>query len=603
MTSSRATRIIKGLVGVLTLLFLVFAGSGLYLYGLYQDLPDVEFSEEGLPVARTSVVYASDGSVIAEWHGVEDRTPVTLEQIPETLRDAVIAVEDERFYEHNGVDVEAIVRAFRSNAEAGTIVQGGSTITQQLVKLLSGEGERTLVRKMREALLAYELEARTDKDRVLEAYLNLVYFGHGWYGVEAASQNYFGKAALELDVAEAAMLAAIIRSPGAYSPKIDPEAARQRRDLVIGKMEEQGYIDPATAQEARNRDIVLAPPRDMPEVAPHFVELVKQDLIDRLGVEAVFGGGLRVHTTLDPSLQALAEQSAASVLPSPDDPDVAIVCIDHSSGAVRAMVGGRDFEVNQFNLAAQGRRQPGSAFKPFVLTAAMASGLSPERTFSTAPYSIQVTDGTWNVENYEGAFPNTTLTLRDATVWSVNTVFARLVIEIGAEPVVEMASRMGIETTLSPNPAIALGGLTTGVSPLEMASAYGTIASGGVRREPMVVSRVADEQGGVLYEAETEATRVIPEALAVEVSKILHEVITRGTGTAADIGVWAAGKTGTTQSYRDAWFVGYSGNLVTSVWVGYAEGQVDMLDIRGTRVSGGTFPARIWRAYMSQAIE
>ena len=603
MPQSRAARIIKGLTVVLSALFVVFVGAGLYLYGLYQDLPALDFEAGDLPAARTSVVYARDGSVIAEWHGEQDRVPVTLSEVPESLRQAVIAIEDERFYTHNGVDVEAIVRAFRSNTEAGEVVQGGSTITQQLVKLLSEEDDRTLIRKLREALLAYQLEARTDKERVLEAYLNLAYLGHGWYGVESAAQNYFGKPAVDLDIAESAMIAAIIRSPGRYSPKVDPEAALARRNLVISKMEEQGYLNAVEAAQTRAEEVVLAAPKEVPEIAPYFVEYVKQDLIDRLGVDAVFGGGLRVHTTLDPALQRTAEAAAASQLSGASDPEVAIVAIDHTSGAVLAMVGGRDFEASQYNLAAQGRRQPGSAFKPFVLAAAMESGVSANTRYPTSPYAVRVTDGTWRVENYEGAFPDTVLTLREATVWSVNTVYARLVIDLGADAVVDTASRMGITTELEPNPAIALGGLTEGVTPLEMAAAYGTIAAGGVSRRPIVVSKVTDEAGNSVYEAPDTSERALPEGLAIELSRILNDVVERGTGTAAGFGQWAAGKTGTTQSYRDAWFVGYSGELVTSVWVGYPEGQVEMDDVHGIRVSGGTYPARIWRAFMSEAVE
>jgi penicillin-binding protein 1A len=335
-------------------------------------------------------------------------------------------------------------------------------------------------------------------------------------------------------------------------------------------------------------------------VAPFFVEWVKQDLIDRLGAEAVFGGGLRVHTTLDPAVQARAEAARQAVLPGAEDPEVALACLEHETGNVIAMVGGRDFATNQFNLAAQGRRQPGSAFKPFVLAAAMREGVSPEAVFDTSPYTVEVEDGTWRVDNYEGAFPDSRLTLRDATVWSVNAVYARLVIQVGPEVVAETAHDMGITTPIEPNPAIALGGLTQGVSPLEMASAYGTIASGGIRHEPTVVSSVTDEEGDIVYEAPEDGERVLPEPLAVEISRILHEVVTRGTGAGADIGSWAAGKTGTTQSYRDAWFVGYSGDLVTAVWVGYPQGQVEMTDVHGIRVSGGTYPATIWRQFMSK---
>jgi len=580
----------------------MFTAAAAYLYVLYQDLPEIDASSVAAQSAETSIVYAADGSVLAEWHGEEDRKIVSMEEIPDVLRYAVVAVEDQRFFEHHGVDITALLRAVKTDVEEGGYAQGGSTITQQLVKLMCEDDERTLSRKIREALMAFQVEAETDKDKVLEAYLNLVYFGHGRYGVESASRYYFGKSVSDLDLPEAAVLAGVIRSPGNYSPATEPESAKARRDLVISIMEEQDYVSVSDAREARATEIELAPPEDVPSVAPHFVEFVKQQLIDELGVDAVFSGGLQVYTTLDPLLQEGAVTAAASVLPYSDDPEVGLVCLEHQTGRVRAMVGGRDFSVSQFNLAVQSHRQPGSAFKPFVLAAALDAGIDPETIYETSPYTVEIEDGTWSVDNYEGGFPEGVLTLRDATVWSVNAVYARLVIQIGADAVVEMAHAMGITSALEPNPAIALGGLTEGVSPLEMASAYGSIASGGNKTSPSAILRVTGSDGETLLEPSPISTRAIPEETAVEMSMILHEVIERGTGAGADIGTWAAGKTGTTQSYRDAWFVGYCEDLVTSVWVGYAEGQVEMEDVHGIRVSGGTFPAQIWREFMSRAI-
>jgi penicillin-binding protein 1A len=600
MTTARATLVLKALTGVLSALFVLSAAVAAYLYVLYQGLPTLEVVPGGDAVPQTSLVYAADGSVIAEWHGEQDRTAVRIDDIPQHVRDAFVAAEDRRFYDHHGVDMGAIVGSLRRGSSEP--VQGGSTITQQIVKLMLSEGERTYVERLREALLAYQLEARTDKEKVLETYVNLVYFGHGWYGVEAAAQNYFGVSAGELDVAQAALLAAVVRSPGRYSPLLDPEAALARRNLVLSHMEEGGFITPSEASAARASDVVLAPPREVPEVAPHFVEYVKQDLIERLGVEAVFQGGLRVYTTLDTRMQGEAERVARAVLPGEGDPEVALVCLDHRTGEVLAMVGGRDFEANQFNLAVQGRRQPGSAFKPFVLVAALEAGVSPDARYSTAPFSTEVEDGVWEVENYEGGFPRGTLTLWDATAHSVNAVFARLIIEVGAEAVVDAAGRMGISSPLEANPAIALGGLGEGVSPLEMASAYGTVASSGLRTEPTGIERVTDAAGDTLFTVAPVAERAVAEDVAVQTSLMLHEVVERGTGTRAKLDEWAAGKTGTTQEYRDAWFVGYSGDLVAAVWVGYAEGQVEMVDVGGIRVSGGSFPATIWRDFMKKAL-
>ncbi|MDA3937151.1 MAG: PBP1A family penicillin-binding protein [Actinomycetota bacterium] len=600
--ANRFTTALKVLAGVLAGLLLVFLVAGVYMFRLSETLPDLEVDPTALEAPRTSVVYASDGSVLAEWHGEQDRTVVPLADMPLALQHAVVAIEDERFYEHNGVDLRAIARAFSINAEAGDVRQGGSTITQQLVKILFTDGERTMTRKIREALLAYELESKADKEEVLETYLNLVYFGHGSYGVESAANRYFGKAASELELHESALIAAIIKSPGRYSPIEDPEEAQERRDVVLAKMRQLGYITRAEETAARSHALEIAPPAEIAEVAPYFVEYVKQDLIDRLGADEVFKGGLRVYTTLEPALQRQAESAAHSVLNLADDPEVAVVSIQHSTGHIVSMVGGRDFSVNQFNLAVQGRRQPGSAFKPFVLVRALEEGVRPEQVFSAAPYSVEVKDGTWHVENYENSFAASTLTLRAATNWSVNAVYARLIMLVGAEDVVVTAQKMGITSPLEPNPAIALGGLTTGVSPLEMASSYGTIATTGLRVEPTAILRVTDDSDNLLFESVYSAERVLTEGVATQASLMLHDVIEVGTGGAARIDEWAAGKTGTTQSWRDAWFVGYAGDLSTAVWVGYSEGQVDMTDVHGIRVTGGSFPAQIWAGYMSSAL-
>lgn len=601
MASRRLTSTLQTAAVVLTVILALLLGAGTYLYGISQTLPAVGEQVE-VRTPRTSVVYAADGSVLAKWHGEQDRTYVPLASIPVVMRNAVIAIEDERFYEHSGVDAEAIGRALRVNAETGGYAQGGSTITQQVVKLLFTDGERSLERKIREALLALELETKTGKDLVLETYLNLVYFGEGAYGVEAASQRYFGHSASTLTLPEAALLAGVIRAPNRYAPSKDVAVAQQRRDVVLRKMAELGYIDAAQRAEAVATPVVVTPARDVPEVAPYFVEYVKQSLIDELGAEAVFGGGLRVYTTLDPRLQAAAESAAYGVLDRAGDPESAVVCIDHGTGAVLAMVGGRDFSVDQFNLAAQGRRQPGSAFKPFVLVTALQQGVKAGDRFAATPYEVEVTDGIWKVQNYENSVTSGELTLASATNWSVNTVYARLIMRVGAENVVATAKAMGITSPLEPHPAIALGGLTTGVSPLEMASAYGTIAAGGMHVAPSGILQVQDDEGTTIWAPDRTPVRAIEGPVATEASRMLHDVVEQGTGSGARLATWAAGKTGTTQQWRDAWFVGYSGNIVTSVWVGYPEGQVPMTDVHGIRVTGGSFPAMIWKRFMDVAV-
>lgn len=596
----RMTTILKASAWVLVALILTSLAAGAYLVLLSKSLPDLSVDEDSIKTARTSVVYAADGSVLAEWHGEQDRTVVPFDEMPQHLRSAVVAIEDRRFYQHSGVDMEAVARALRINAAAGGIEQGGSTITQQLVKILFTDGKRTLTRKIREALLASQLSAKADKNKVLEIYLNTVYFGDGAYGAESAARHYFGKHVSSLSLAESATLAGVIRSPSRYSPTSSPDEALRRRNLVLKELLSQGYISEPEAQVARTSPLGLAKPKEAGQVAPFFVEYVKQELIARLGADKVYSGGLRVYTTLEPGLQSLAEASAKQ-LSLKNDPEVALVAVRFSTGDVLAMVGGRNYSTNQFNLAVQGRRQPGSAFKPFVLVTALEQGIRPEHVFSAAPYRVRVTDGIWDVQNYENKITQGSLTLRAATNWSVNAVYARLIMKVGPENVVKTARKMGITAPLEANPAIALGGLSKGVSPLEMASAYGTLASGGMRVVPTGIVSVTDDRGRKIYGPAPKPTRVLSRPTAMQASLMLHDVIEQGTGTAAKIGTWAAGKTGTTQSYRDAWFVGWAGDISTAVWVGHSAGQVPMTRVHGIAVTGGSFPAHIWKQFMGGA--
>lgn len=574
---------------------------GTYFYTLSATLAGATVDSIARTSKRTTVVYAADGTAIDEWHGVEDRKIVKMGRINPYLVDAVIAVEDHRFYEHHGFDIQGIFRALSRNTAAGEVREGGSTITQQLAKLLFTGGDRTLSRKIRELVLANQLELQVSKADVLELYLNTVYFGNGAYGVERASERYFGKTADSLTVAEGALLAGLIRSPTAYDPVRNPQQAKERRDLVLRLMREQSKITATEWREATAAPIVITPPLETASIAPHFVDTVRQELIDVLGAERVYGGGLSVYTTIEPAIQQEAEK-AASVFSS-DEPEVALVALRPSTGHVVAMVGGRDFSANQFNLAVQGKRQPGSAFKPFVLVAALEEGISPKTVIDASPFTVEVKDGTWHVQNYENRRTAGSLTLSAATRWSVNAVFARLIMKITPERVVDVARRMGIESPLDPDPAIALGGLTRGVSPLEMASAYGTLANKGEHTEPTCILRVVDDQGVIIYQPEPASKRAVDKSIASAAGSVLHGVIEDGTGSAAKIDSWAAGKTGTTQSYRDAWFVGWSEDLSTAVWVGFPEAQVAMEDVGGKPVTGGSYPARIWSTFMKKAVE
>ena len=587
-------------IALFAVALLAFAASAGLMW-LATTLPDLDTAPPGLGAPRTSIVYAADDSVIAEWHGGQDRKVIPLTSIPKAMRDAVVAAEDPGFYAHAGLASGAVSKALgMSTADGG----GRASITQQLVKMIMAQQKRTFVQKVREVLMAYLLETRSSKDKVLEAYLNLAYFGDGRYGVESAARGYFAKPASELTLSEAATLAGIIDLPTKAAPTNDLKLATLRRDAVLIKMRDLGTITSEAEVAARKTPVALnkSTLTDAAKIAPHFVEYVKQELIAKLGSQAVYTGGLRVYTTLRPAVQRQAEAAVASVLTAPTDPEAAVVSVIPATGEIVAMIGGRDFKTGQFNLAAQGRRQPGSAFKPFVLVAALEKGVSPDRQFETSPLSVKVKDGMWNVTNYENGFTTGQLTLRAATDWSVNAVFARLVLEVGPASVVDAAKRMGITTPLNADPAIALGGLTNGVSPLEMASAYGTLASGGMRVEPTAIRMVSDGSGRVVLKPKTIPKRAVGQDVAAQVSGMLHDVVERGTGINARFGGWAAGKTGTTQSYRDAWFVGYSGDLCTAVWVGYRQAQIDMTDVRGIKVAGGTFPAAIWGRYTGAAL-
>jgi len=562
------------------------------------DLPDLSKGPE--PLAETSVIYDRDGQVLVELHAEQNRTYVALATIPLPLRQAVIATEDQRFYEHEGVDPLGILRALWVDITQGKR-HGGSTITQQYVVNTFVKRENTITRKVKEAILAYRLEDSYTKDEILERYLNTIYYGHGAYGVQAAADTYFGKDVSELTVAECAMIAGVIKSPGDYSPRNDMEAAKGRRDTVLGQMLELGFVDQATHDAAVAEVITVAAPKPVNTKAPYFVEWVKQLLIDEYGPDAVFKGGLRVTTTIDMKKQAAAEKAITSILNKESDPSASLVAVDPATGQVLAMVGGKDFNTQQFNIAVQGRRQPGSSFKPFVLVTALEKGITAAQAYESGPARLNIPGGqVWKVTGSSSGGP---MRLRVATEKSINSVFAQLILTVGADKTVETGTRMGLTSEIEAVPAIALGGLRNGVSPLEMASAYGTLANGGVHVEPYGIVEVKDVAGTVLFHAEEKATEAISPAVAYLATDILKGVISKGTGTAAKIGRPAAGKTGTTQEYRDAWFVGYTPDLAASVWVGFPEGQKEMTNVHGRKVTGGSFPAEIWAAFMKAALK
>ena len=580
------------------------------------------------PLAQTSFVYAADDSIITPLHAVEDRVVLSSSQIPAPIRDAVVAIEDRRFYLHHGVDGRAIVRATYVNVRDGWIAEGGSTITQQLVKNLYTGGDRTISRKVSEAMLAWQLEDRLSKDEILTRYLNTVYFGQGAYGVQAAAQAFFDVDARRLDLARSAFLAGLITSPGHFDPYEYPRRARGRRDVVLRLMREQGMISAAQRRRAASQPIRLhkAAPLGRSDY-PYFVDYLKEWFLtnpafgdtreDRYRL--LFTGGLRIHTTLRPDVQEASQRAVDSVLSYGDDPSAAVTVLDPRNGHVLAMVGGdvrdywRDRDAGRVNLAtARGGtgRQSGSAFKPFALVAALENGLSPTETFS-APSSLQLpleNGGLWQVTNAEGTGYGT-MTLRSATVNSVNTVYAQLIDRVGADTVVDVARRMGLRCCrqvsnpnrpLKPLVSAVLG--SNEVNTLEMASAYGTLATGGLRSRPVPVSRITDARGTVLWEADTTPERVLDPQVTSVANEVLSEAVLFGTGTAANIGRPQLGKTGTAMDHSDAWFVGAIPQMAAAVWIGFPEGQIRMEPPR-TRITvyGGTWPAQIWRILMLEA--
>jgi penicillin-binding protein 1A len=570
-------------------------------------LPDLAHMRPLAQPERTQV-YDRNGKLIDVLHDEQDRIVVPLSSMPKILQDAVLAAEDQRFYQHHGIDDRGILRAVVANLVQGETVQGGSTITQQLVRNAYPDlQDRSLVRKVKEASLAAQLEERMTKAQILEAYLNRVYFGAGYYGVEAASRGYFGKHATELSVAQAATLAGVIREPERANLRTAPQRATQRRDTVLQQMAKLRMITPAQASAAESTPMKVEPQRDNDDNYPWFMDALKRQLLadPRLGDTVaernreLYEGGLRIDTTLDPTMQKQAEQAAANWRPA-SGPDVAIVSIDPRSGAVRALVGGRDFQKRKYNLAVQAERQAGSSFKPFVLAAALNAGISPDSQWESSGFSGTVCGVPWSVSNYEGGGSGR-ITLREATARSVNGVYARVMAQLCPAKVVSMAERLGVSVLDSQahDPSIALG--TANVTPMEMASAYATFADLGVYHQPVLFTRIS-HHGKTLIENSTKGEQRISPELAYQVTDVLKGVVQRGTGTAAALGRPVAGKTGTTQDYRDAWFVGYTPQLSTAVWMGNPEQEEPMTDVGGIRVTGGSYPARIWHDFMAAAL-
>jgi penicillin-binding protein 1A len=584
-------------------------------------LPNLEDTLAGAQkLAESSYIYAADGSLITGLHEEQNRESIPIDQVPLHVQQAAVAIEDSRFFEHSGVDLRAIVRAFLRNTAEGRVVEGGSTITQQYIKNALIVRGRTLRGKIDEAALAWQLEQKYSKGEILELYLNTVYFGEGAYGIEAAAETFFAKHARELTVPEGALLAGLIRSPTRYDPYKDPDAAIGRRNLVLTKMREQGYISAgASAAAAKTKPALRKAAKVERYPAAYFVEYVK-DLVQRdprfdiLGssvedrVNALFKGGLRIHTTIDLRMQRIAEQASKAVLPYAKDPHNAFVALDPRTGGILAMVGGRDFfdtkdPYAKFNLAVQSRRQPGSSFKPFTLVAALEEGIPLERIYrGGSVITIDLPSGPWVVHNYESLSFGSRLSLREATIKSVNVVYAQVIKDVGAAKVVDVAQRMGITSPLKPLASIAIG--TEEVSPLELASAYAPLANGGSAAPPVAITSITDSAGKVLYESKYAKRKVLEPQVVALALDALKDVIAKGTGRREQLGRPAAGKTGTADQYHDAWFAGMTPQIVAVSWVGFPRAQIPMYPpTTRIKVVGGSWPGQIWKTFMLQALQ
>ena len=561
-------------------------------------------------LSQNSFVYASDGSLLGSIPSVENRQWLTLGQMSRWLPLATVAVEDRRFYQHGALDYQGILRAAVDDLTSFSLSQGGSTITQQLVRTLylGGTQQRTLSRKLREACLALRLERDWPKPRILTAYLNDVYYGSHAFGVEAAAETYFSRHAAALDLPQAALIAGLPRAPSSFDPFLNSADALERRNEVLTAMVSSGAITASAYRWASHTSLGLRPGGLYSQIKePPFFGFVRDQLAAKLGEARVEEGGLRVRTTLDSRLERAARTAIESVLHSRADPAAALVAIDPGTGAVRALVSYLPSgQALQFNLATQARRQAGSAFKPFVLATALGQRVSPY-SFWNGPPELVIDDPRcftngkpWDVHNYADESAGS-MNLLDATAHSVNTIYAQLSVDVGPKNVVAVAHRLGITSPLQPVCSITLG--TQGVSPLEMTDAYATLAARGVHHPAEAIQRVRNAVGRTIESFRWNGTRAMPQNDADTVTYILQSVLQYGTGTAANFGRPAAGKTGTAENYADAWFCGYVPQLAACVWIGYPHGEQPLLGVEGVpAVFGGSLPAQIWHTFMTDAV-
>jgi len=551
--------------------------------------------------AHASVLYARDGTRLGELGASRDRIPVSYGRISPEMRKAIVAIEDRRFWQHGGVDYIGIFRALRADVSSGSVTQGGSTIEQQLVRNLYLSPQQTIGRKLTEGCLAVQLARKWPKQRILATYLNDIYFGHQAYGVEAAARAYFGVHARQLDLQQAALLAGMPQAPSAYDPLVNPDAARVRRNEVLKAMLQNADITHRQYRQAVTSPLGLHPGKaPLPQGQTYLADFITSQLVGQYGAERVRRGGLKITTTLDAKMQNEATRSILGTLDRKHDPAGSIVSIDPATGQIHAMAVAETGAPISFDIPADGRRQAGSTFKMFVLSDAVRHEINPWTTkYLSAPFTGP---GNWHVQTYEHTYSGR-IPLTQATLLSDNTVYARLTLDVGPGSVADLAQNMGIQSHLKPVPSVGLG--ANPVSPLDLASAYATLAAGGVYRKPTILMKVQFPGGSTSPASNAQPQRVLDARVAAAVTKVLVANVQSGTGTAAALaGRPAAGKTGTTSSYADAWFAGFVPQLTTVVWVGYPTGEKPMTDVHGIAgVTGGTLPAEIWHTFMSSVLQ
>ncbi|HEY9630616.1 MAG TPA: penicillin-binding protein 1A [Coleofasciculaceae cyanobacterium] len=589
------------ILGITMLTSSVAAGGLVGLALSFRNLPDVRVLRTYVP-SETSYIYDINGTLLDSLHGEANREVVDLNDISPNLKRAVLAIEDSYFYSHHGINPVGVMRAFAANFTEKQTVEGGSTVTMQLVKNLFLDPRRTINRKVAEAVLSLRLEQVFKKDQILEMYLNQVYWGHNTYGVETAAMSYFNKHASEITLGESAMMAGLIQAPESYSPFVNYQVAKRRQAIVLDRMRKLNWITAEEEAAAKAQPIQLGQITSFQgSQAPYITDAVIQELSDKFGRDAVLKGGMRVQTTIDLNLQRKAEETAREGLASVQGQglyadQISLVAVDPRTHFVKAMVGGADYKQSQFNRATQAFRQPGSAFKPFVYYAAFATGrFDPDSTISDTPVSYPDGDGYYTPQNYDGSFYGG-MSIRQALAQSRNIPAIRLGQEVGINRVIEVCRTLGIKSPMEPVTSLPLGSVD--LTPLEMAGAYATFASGGWQSPTTTIVQVIDSKGNVLLDNTPRPQLVLDPWAVAALNETMQGVINSGTARAAQIDRPAAGKTGTTSSERDIWFVGFVPQLSVAVWVGN-----DDYSPMGVGATGGSYVAPIWRNFMYKALD